>query len=122
MKPAAQSGSAAASDPARASGLAAALDVLWTRFLPEIRERVALLESAAVACAANQLSTPQREAAHAAAHKLAGTLGTFNLPGGTALARELELRFALDATLDAASAERLTSIAAELRTLVDSRK
>ena len=40
--------------------------------------------------------TAQREAAHAAAHKLAGTLGTFNLARGTELAREFELLFSAE--------------------------
>jgi HPt (histidine-containing phosphotransfer) domain-containing protein len=111
-----------ASDRAKASDFAAALDLLWRRFLPEIRQRVELLAAAAADCAANQLSTAQCEAAHAAAHKLAGTLGTFNLAAGTELAREFELQFAGGDTPDARSAGRLASIAAELRAIVDSRK
>jgi len=41
--------------------------------------RVAVLEAAAAAFAANRLSAEERAAAHGAAHKLAGTLGTFGL-------------------------------------------
>ena len=102
--------------------LAAALDLLWVRFLPEIRERVAILEAAAAASAANQLSTGQREAANSAAHKLAGTLGTFSLARGTELAREFEI---LSSHEDASSADlagRFAAIATELRIVVDSRK
>jgi HPt (histidine-containing phosphotransfer) domain-containing protein len=113
MTPAPQPGSSAASN------LAAALDQLWTRFLPEIQNRVGLLEAAATSCAANQLSAEQRETAHAAAHKLAGSLGTFNLARGTDLAREFELALAGDAAPDPA---RLSNLAAELRTIIDSRK
>ncbi len=110
--------------PARssASKLVAALDQLWTRFLPEIRNRVGLLEAAAAACAANQLSTEQHKTAHAAAHKLAGSLGTFNLAHGTGLAREFELALAGNRTPDPSVAGRLAELAAELRTIVDSRK
>jgi HPt (histidine-containing phosphotransfer) domain-containing protein len=113
---------AAAPDRASPSELAAAIDKLWVRFLPDIRQRVDLLQAAAVACAANTLLASQREAAHAAAHKLAGTLGTFNLFSGTELAREFELAFSNQAALDSTLAERLASIAAELRMIVDSRK
>jgi HPt (histidine-containing phosphotransfer) domain-containing protein len=104
------------------SNLAAALDLLWVRFLPEIRERVAILEAAATACAANQLSTEQREAANSAAHKLAGTLGTFSLARGTELAREFELLSSREDTPSPDLAGRFGSIAAELRIVVDSRK
>jgi HPt (histidine-containing phosphotransfer) domain-containing protein len=109
-------------DPARQAApadLAAAIDRLWARFLPEMRERVSILSSAAQSLAAGALTPDEQEAAHATAHKLSGTLGTFNLPRGTELARELELAFA--AAPDPASASRLAALAAELRTLIESR-
>jgi len=98
--------------------LAAALDRLWARFLPEIRERIAVIDAAGQALAAGSLSPGQKEAAASAAHKLAGVLGTFSLARGTELARELELRF----SDSPGPADRLASIAAELRALVDGRK
>jgi HPt (histidine-containing phosphotransfer) domain-containing protein len=103
-------------------GLTAALDRLWARFLPEIRERVTVIESAVKALATGPLSAEQRDAAASAAHKLAGVLGTFSLARGTELARKLELRFS-DVTDSAPdSAPRLASIAVELRSLIESRK
>ena len=60
---------------------------MWAQFLPQIQERVAVLETAAEAFAAGRLSK-QHEAAKTAAHKLAGVLGTFGLTQGTVLARE----------------------------------
>jgi HPt (histidine-containing phosphotransfer) domain-containing protein len=98
------------------------MDKLWIRFRPEIRKRIDILEDAAAACSAGRLSTEQRAAAHAAAHKLAGTLGTFNLTNGTVLAREFELSIASRDIPVPATAARLAFIAAELRTIVDSRK
>jgi HPt (histidine-containing phosphotransfer) domain-containing protein len=109
-----------AANQAAPPALAAALERLWTRFLPEMRERASIVEAAMQSLAAGALTLNQREAAHAAAHKLSGTLGTFNLPRGTDLARELELAFA--AAPDPASAPRLASLAAELRTLIETRK
>jgi HPt (histidine-containing phosphotransfer) domain-containing protein len=117
-----QPGQMPASSAEDAVNLAAALDLLWVRFLPEIRERVGILEAAAADCAASQLSTAQVEAAHAAAHKLAGTLGTFSLGGGTELAREFELLFSNNEPPPASLAGHLAQMAAELRNLVDSRK
>jgi len=102
--------------------LTAALNQLWTRFLPEMHDRVAILESAAQACAAGNATPEQRDAAHAAAHKLAGTLGTFSLAKGSELAREFELFCASEESCAAAPAMRLTAIAAEIRTIIDSRK
>jgi HPt (histidine-containing phosphotransfer) domain-containing protein len=109
-------------DPIEQPVLTEALDRLWTRFLPQMKERVGLLESAAAAFAAGRLSVEQHEAANAAAHKLAGVLGTFGLTRGTVLARELEIMYSRDGGPDPAMAERLASIAAELRSVIDSRK
>jgi HPt (histidine-containing phosphotransfer) domain-containing protein len=109
-----------AANQAAPPALVAALERLWVRFQPEIRERVSIVESAAQTLAAGSLPRDQQEAAHAAAHKLSGTLGVFNLPRGTDISRELELAFA--AAPDPASASRLASLAAELRTLIETRK
>ncbi|MGB0066176.1 MAG: Hpt domain-containing protein [Terracidiphilus sp.] len=98
------------------------MDALWQRFLPEIIERVNVLESAAMAIAGCELAPQQREAAQAAAHKLAGVLGSFGLARGTDLARELELAFTGESSLDAQSAANFSAIAAELRKMVESRK
>jgi len=77
-------------DPIDQPNLSEAVERLWTRFLPQMLERVAILETAAAACNAGNLSIEQRQTANDAAHKLAGVLGTFDLPRGTILARELE--------------------------------
>lgn len=108
-------------DPISTTELSKAMDLLWARFMPEIRQRVSLLEDAAAAFAAGTLTTQQQAAAHAAAHKLAGVLGTFSLTRGTVLARELELLYSPEDTPRPESAERLGSTAAELRALVETR-
>jgi HPt (histidine-containing phosphotransfer) domain-containing protein len=102
--------------------LAGALDTLWARFQPEMNQRVAALESAAKAFEEDDLSAEEQEEAHAAAHKLAGVLGTFGLTRGTVLARELEMMYSRESRPERASAPRLAGIAAELRTIVASRK
>jgi HPt (histidine-containing phosphotransfer) domain-containing protein len=101
--------------------LAAALNQLWIKFVPEIRERVAILENASHVLVAGEITTEQRETAHAAAHKLAGTLGTFNLARGTELARQFEYACATEESCAAADAQQLAAIAAEIRALIDSR-
>ena len=102
------------------AGMTEALARLWTKFLPEITQRVAVLEAAVQAMRAGALLDELREDAHQAAHKLAGTLGTFGLHHGTELARQAELVLEGDAPL--AGNSELTAWIAELRALIDSRK
>jgi HPt (histidine-containing phosphotransfer) domain-containing protein len=104
-----------------APGLSEELDKLWARFLPEMCNRATALEQAAAAYADHALTTAQHREAHAAAHKLAGTLGTFGLSRGTELALELEELYGQDKAPDAAQGEQLISLAAELRLIIESR-
>lgn len=106
--------------PALDQALNQALDRLWQQFLPQIEERVATLESAGRALAGGELTDDQRDGAQAAAHKLAGVLGTFGLTKGTILAREAEFLYSGDA--DPASAAQLTKIAAQLRAMLAGRQ
>ncbi len=97
-----------------AAPMSAALQQLWIRFLPEMRRRVAMIESAA--CSLGTSSPEQREAAHQAAHKLAGSLGTFGAMRGTEIARRLEEYFAHEPVAEEAS--EILLLADELRGLV----
>jgi hypothetical protein len=99
-----------------------ALDDMWARHRSQILERVSVLEAAASAVAAKCLAEAEREAAQAAAHKLAGTLGMFNLDRGTDLARELDLAYSSESALAAASGPHLASLTSELRTMIESRQ
>jgi HPt (histidine-containing phosphotransfer) domain-containing protein len=93
---------------------------LWTKFLPEIEQRLTLLESAASALADGALADDQRNGAHQAAHKLAGTLGTFGLHRGTEVARQAEVLLANEVEAD--QAPTLREWAEELRLIVRSRQ
>jgi HPt (histidine-containing phosphotransfer) domain-containing protein len=115
MKPPSQNG---AEDE---SAIAGAIDRLWLRFFPEIKNRVTALETAAQAANANQLTASQRETARTAAHKLAGVLGTFGLTRGTALARELEQTLSSEDAGTDDSSTRLAMAVAELSAIVESR-
>lgn len=103
-------------------GMAEAMARLWAKFLPDIEQRVAVVEAAAKTAAAGTLSHAEREAAHAAAHKLAGSLGTFGLQRGTELARQAELAFAGTAELNTQEVAALAASIAELRIVIDERK
>lgn len=108
--------------PADPSELAAALAQLWQKFLPEMTARVSVLESAAAACAAANLTPAQQQAAASAAHKLAGVLGTFGLAQGTALARELETLYSAPAAPTPSHFAHILSLTADLRSVIASRK
>lgn len=104
------------------SALAAALGNLWTKFLPEMTARLSILESAAASLTAASLTPAQQESAAAAAHKLAGVLGTFGLAQGTALARELENLYSAPAAPTPPHSAHILSITKELRSVIASRK
>ena len=63
---------------------------LWKKYLPEIGERVGVLEHVCASLREGRFSEEERQAALAAAHKLAGAMGTFGRSHGTELAREIE--------------------------------
>jgi HPt (histidine-containing phosphotransfer) domain-containing protein len=109
-------------DPIEQDALQQALDQMWVKFLPQLKERAGVLEQAAAALSSGQLAAADRQAAHAAAHKLAGVLGTFGLDRGTDLARKIEAIYSGEGSLDRSLAVQLTAIAAELRAIVESRK
>ncbi len=98
------------------------MDGLWARFLPDIKARVSVLETAAQSAREGKLKPKQREAAQTAAHKLAGVLGTFGLTQGTILARELELAFAPESSPGPDAAPKLAETAAALRSMVETRQ
>ncbi|MCC6751658.1 MAG: diguanylate cyclase [Deltaproteobacteria bacterium] len=62
----------------------------WARFESTLPERLAVLEQAAEALGLGPLEPQLGERALRQAHSLAGSLGTFGLPEGTALARQME--------------------------------
>ena len=67
-----------------------ALAALWRRHRATNIERVVLLERAAVAVLLDQLDEALRAEAETAAHKLAGSLGTFGFPAGSSAALQAE--------------------------------
>ena len=109
-------------EPTQPPFMAEALDRLWAQFLPQMEERVGILEAASSALGAGTLSIGQRSEANSAAHNLAGVLGTFGLTKGTVLARELEMVYSRQNDPDRDLAGRLGSIATELRAIIASRK
>ena len=72
------------------SGVPTGMNRIFRAHRDDFYQRVTTLEGAVAAIAAGRLDHALRESAERDAHKLVGSLGTFGLARGTALARELE--------------------------------
>ncbi|HEX6751454.1 MAG TPA: response regulator [Longimicrobium sp.] len=99
----------------------AAVGQLWARARGAMLERAAVLERATKATAEGRLNGALRQQATDEAHRLAGALGTFGLPDGTRLARELETRFGGGAYLTQADGAQLATTAAALARMIEER-
>lgn len=88
----------------------AALAEIWASSRPLIDERLARLEEAVVDALGGTLDAEVRRAAAGAAHKLAGSLGTFGFHRETDMAREAEQLLSGDAPLEAAAVLRLATL------------
>ena len=95
------------SDEKTASLLAA----IWQRNRALVEERLALLDRAASAAAADSLDDLLRQEAGSTAHKLAGSLGMYGYDEGTRIARQMEVLLG-DSAPDAA---RLGELVTALR-------
>ncbi|HET6170879.1 MAG TPA: Hpt domain-containing protein [Terracidiphilus sp.] len=109
-------------EPHQQTTVAAAMKRLWVQFLPQLEERVRVLESAAAAVAEGSLTAEQREQASSAAHKLAGVLGTFGLNEGTELAREAESFYSSGLEADRDACQRLAQIPLQLQSMFAARE
>lgn len=109
-------------ESAQAAVLAAAMNRLWSQYLPELEERVAVLRAAAAALADGALTADLRAQATSAAHKLAGVLGTFGLSDGTELAREAEHFYSDEDQTNPLTPQRLAEIPVHLLAMMAARK
>ncbi|MBB6142768.1 HPt (histidine-containing phosphotransfer) domain-containing protein [Silvibacterium bohemicum] len=98
------------------------LEAVWKNNLPKIAGRVLTLRFAEQSLAQGTLDQVGRKEAESAAHKLAGILGTFGLPQGTALASKIEVLLSGDAHIDDEQRQELASLLKELETEIRSRE
>jgi HPt (histidine-containing phosphotransfer) domain-containing protein len=97
------------------------LHVLWKNNYGTLLERLMVLRSAQERLAVGTLDRQARRDAEEAAHKLAGILGTFGLPHGSALASEIEAWLAREADPATESAPQLKSWVDQLEAIMASR-
>jgi HPt (histidine-containing phosphotransfer) domain-containing protein len=87
------------SEPA-ADKIQAMLLVMWKNSRATVAERMRTLRHAQEKLAKATLEGKERKEAESAAHKLAGILGTFGLPQGTALASRIENLLATEGLIE----------------------
>lgn len=90
---------------------------VWERNLPAVRERVEAIERAARAARKGKADATLASEAREAAHKLAGSLGSFGLDRGSELARRLERR--LEPTGELGEADEIARLVSELRGAIE---
>lgn len=96
-----------------------ALAAVWLRSKTSTLERIAVVEHALALLIEGRLDDSTRRGAERAAHKLAGSLGTFGLGHGSDLAREIEQRMAEPGPFAEEEVLRLSELAMELRDEVE---
>lgn len=93
-------------EPSPAQTLAS-VNQIWHRLKERVSEQVGVLEQAITQLEQQTLEPDLRQQAQQEAHTLAGSLGTFGLPKGTELARQIERSFQAKHPLSQADAEGL---------------
>ncbi|HEV2349595.1 MAG TPA: Hpt domain-containing protein [Terriglobia bacterium] len=101
--------------PSADDKIKAAVFALWGRFQATMFARLSLIEQASGAALKGSLNDEQRSAAWNAAHKLAGSLGTFGLGEGSKLASQLEMMLEGGARFSPEESSRLKDLAEKLR-------
>jgi len=101
------------------SRLAAPLALLWRKHYGTILERVAVLEHAVDGLRLDSaISSSEQLLVESAAHKLAGTLGTFGSPRGSEIAEHIERLFSPDMVVDEQVIIQAGPLISELRAVV----
>jgi diguanylate cyclase (GGDEF)-like protein len=88
---------------------------VWQRVKEKFSNRVALIEQATTAMLKDNLDEELRQLATAEAHKLAGSLGMFDLDEGSRLAKEIEQLFEAKEPLSQAPRQYLSELVAAMR-------
>jgi len=97
----------------------AALAGMWERFKDVFSDQVSVIEDATLAVLTDGLDPELRDRALREAHKLAGSLGTFGMPRGSEIGRELELWFSTVSEAGPAETLRLSDAVLALHQCLD---
>jgi|SRR5882724_3249728 len=97
------------------------LATLWSRSRVTIGERLDILRTTHRVLRANPGDKNARRAGADAAHKLAGILGTFGLPDGTNLARQVEVMLESAAPISPFDLEALQRAIDQLHLMIEAK-
>jgi DNA-binding response OmpR family regulator len=97
----------------------ASIDRIWHRFKDRVSEQVGVLEQMGIALWQKELDQDLRLQARQVAHTLAGSLGTFGLPEGSRLARQIEKTLQAEHSLSQDEATNLREWVMALRQEVE---
>jgi HPt (histidine-containing phosphotransfer) domain-containing protein len=92
---------------------------LWITSKATVSERIDTIRFAQKRMDQGNLDDPTRKQAADAAHKLAGILGTFGIPAGSELARQIEVAMEAEDSPESMSAEDLAAILTQLTDLIN---
>ena len=92
---------------------------VWEQFKQRVATQVNLIEQATKALSQKKLDDALRQQAEQEAHSLAGALGTFGLPEGTQLAREIERLLQTETLLKPQDVKRLQQQVKALRQVIN---
>jgi DNA-binding response OmpR family regulator len=95
--------------------LSSALADIWKRFKPKYSDRITILEQNITALLADTLTEEQAQQAHALAHQLIGSLGSFGFVEASRLSREIEQIFRAGVKQSQVEVERLSQLIIALR-------
>jgi HPt (histidine-containing phosphotransfer) domain-containing protein len=93
---------------------------IWKEFLPIIREQLQAVEDAVRAAVDQKPDDEVFRNGVSAAHKLAGSIGSFGLMEGSRAASEIERSLRASTQVDATQARQLSELVATLRKEVES--
>lgn len=97
------------------------LAAIWNRYYDQMSDRVETIKLAIESLASGELSDTVRRQAWQSAHTLAGSLGTFGLPIGSQLAKQIESILEAKVELTPDRIPQLQQRAAELRETIKSK-
>jgi DNA-binding response OmpR family regulator len=98
-----------------------ALIKTWEQFKPNISKRLAVISAAKDALVNNSLTTELQQQARVAAHKLAGSLGSFGFPEGSKIAKTLEELLIEDLSFNLAKIEQFSTLLTDLSQEIEHR-
>lgn len=99
----------------------AVVEQIWLKYRDSFAEKIALFDRASALMATGNLDVQLRQQAQHQAHQLVGSLGSFGLPEGSKVAREIEQLFKADSLSEPNLVLQLQALLISLKQIVDNK-